>query len=47
MSYEILVGLHVLDEPIYADYRKAMKSIIADYEGHFSYDFKVSVELHK
>ena len=42
MSYEILVGLHVLDKLKYEDYRTAMKPILADYEGHFLYDFKVS-----
>jgi len=42
MSYEILVGLHVLDDLKYDDYRKAMKPILSDYEGYFGYDFKVS-----
>ena len=42
MSYEILVGLNVLDDHKYNDYRTAMKPILSDYEGHFAYDFKVS-----
>ena len=42
MSYEILVGLDVLDDRKYSDYRAAMKPILSDYEGHFGYDFKVS-----
>ena len=42
MSYEILVGLTVLDDSKYEDYRTAMKPILANYEGYFSYDFKVS-----
>ena len=42
MSYEILVGLHVLDDLKYDDYRAAMKPILSDYEGYFGYDFKVS-----
>lgn len=42
MSYEILVGLNVLDDLIYDDYRAAMKPILSDYEGRFGYDFKVS-----
>ena len=45
MSYEILVGLNVLDALKYDDYRTAMKPILADYEGHFGYDFKVSEVL--
>lgn len=45
MSYEILVGLHVLDDLKYEDYRKAMKPILADYEGGFGYDFTVSEVL--
>ena len=32
MSYEILVGLNVLDDLIYEDYRAAMKPILADYQ---------------
>ena len=45
MSYEILVGLHVLDDLKYAEYRTAMKPILSDYSGHFGYDFKVSEVL--
>jgi uncharacterized protein (DUF1330 family) len=42
MSYEILVGLNVLDDLKYDDYRAAMKPILSGYEGQFSYDFRVS-----
>ncbi len=42
MSYEILVGLNVLDDLKYDDYRIAMRPILSDYEGQFGYDFKVS-----
>lgn len=42
MSYELLVGLHVIDDLKYDDYRQAMKPILSDYQGHFGYDFKVS-----
>ncbi|BEU03468.1 hypothetical protein OAG1_22680 [Agarivorans sp. OAG1] len=45
MSYEILVGLQVIDDAKYAEYRAAMKPILADYQGHFVYDFKVSEVL--
>jgi uncharacterized protein (DUF1330 family) len=42
MSYEILVGLNVLDDLKYNDYRAAMKPILSDYKGRFGYDFIVS-----
>ena len=42
MSYEILVGLQVVDDLKYSDYRAAMKPILSDYEGRFGYDFVVS-----
>jgi len=45
MSYEILVGLEVLDDDKYEDYRAAMKPILSSYQGGFGYDFKVSEVL--
>jgi len=45
MSYEILVGLNVLDENKYGDYRSAMTPILASYKGNFGYDFRVSEVL--
>jgi uncharacterized protein (DUF1330 family) len=45
MSYEMLVGLNVLDDRMYQEYRDAMKPILAAYGGGFSYDFKVSEVL--
>ncbi|UCX05748.1 DUF1330 domain-containing protein [Shewanella glacialimarina] len=45
MSYEILVGLDILDEVKYEAYRAAMKPILTSYLGHFGYDFKVSEVL--
>jgi len=42
MSYEILVGLNVLNDLAYNDYRAAMKPILFYYEGRFGYDFVVS-----
>ena len=45
MSYEILVGLNVLDDGKYEEYRAAMKHILAQYEGRFGYDFVVSEVL--
>ncbi|GDY26851.1 DUF1330 domain-containing protein [Agarivorans sp. Toyoura001] len=45
MSYEMLVGLHVLDDDMYLQYRDAMKPILSSYGGGFGYDFKVSEVL--
>ncbi len=45
MSYEILVGLNVLDDQIYQEYRDAMKPILLSYGGGFGYDFRVSEVL--
>lgn len=45
MSYEILVGLNVIDDLKYEQYRVAMKPILSDYQGRFGYDFRVSEVL--
>ena len=45
MAYEMLVGLNVLDDQLYQDYRAAMKPILSTYGGGFGYDFKVSEVL--
>lgn len=45
MRYEILVGLHITDNEQYSNYRAAMKSILAIYDGQFGYDFTVSQVL--
>lgn len=45
MAYEMLVGLNVLDDQMYQDYRQAMKPILSTYGGGFGYDFKVSEVL--
>ena len=45
MSYEMLVGLNVLDDHRYQEYRDAMKPILTAYGGGFGYDFKVSEVL--
>lgn len=45
MSYEILVGLKVTNDEIYQAYRDAMAPILAQYGGHFCYDFKVAEVL--
>lgn len=45
MAYEMLVGLNVLDDRLYQEYRKEMKPILVTYGGGFSYDFKVAEML--
>lgn len=45
MAYEMLVGLDVLDDCLYQEYRKEMKPILATYGGGFGYDFKVAEML--
>jgi len=45
MTYEILVGLNVIDDLKYQNYRSAMKPILSEYGGDFGYDFKVSEVL--
>ena len=45
MSYEMLIGLNVLDDQKYQAYRKEMKPILSTYGGGFRCDFKVSEVL--
>ena len=45
MSYEMVVGLSVLDDHLYQEYRLAMKPILVSYGGGFGYDFRVSEVL--
>jgi uncharacterized protein (DUF1330 family) len=40
--YTTLVGLNVIDDQMYADYRTEMKKILEKYEGSFGFDFRVS-----
>ncbi len=42
MAHEILVGLEILNDEKYQQYRDAMKPILMQYQGAFGYDFKVS-----
>jgi len=45
MSYEILVGLNVVNDQMYQQYRDAMKPILSTFGGRFGYDFTVSEVL--
>lgn len=40
-----LVGLNVVDDNMYSDYRTEMKKVLVKYEGSFGYDFRVSEVL--
>ncbi|MCG8462124.1 MAG: DUF1330 domain-containing protein, partial [Holophagales bacterium] len=45
MPFEMLVGLEVIDDEQYRDYRRAMTPILESYGGGFGYDFRVSEVL--
>ena len=45
MPFEMLVGLEVIDDEQYQEYRRAMTPILEAYGGGFGYDFKVSEVL--
>ncbi|MGK7875269.1 MAG: DUF1330 domain-containing protein [Xenococcaceae cyanobacterium] len=45
MAFEMLVGLNVINEKQYQEYRIAMMPILERHEGCFGYDFKVSEVL--
>ncbi|TQF70846.1 DUF1330 domain-containing protein [Pseudoalteromonas luteoviolacea] len=46
-KFEILVGIEVQNESLYADYRAAMKPILHEMGGDFVYDFQVQKVLKK
>ena len=46
MSYEMTVGLLVVDQDTYAQYRKEMRPLLAEAGGSFRYDFDVARVLH-
>jgi uncharacterized protein (DUF1330 family) len=45
MPFEILVGLQVLNDDIYDQYRAAMNPILERFGGGFRYDFRVAEVL--
>ena len=45
MPYERLVGLDVVDEVLYQEYRDRMSPILATYGGGFGYDFRIAETL--
>ena len=42
MSYEMTVGLLVVDQKVYAQYRKEMRPLLEEAGGSFRYDFDVA-----
>ncbi|KZN61875.1 hypothetical protein N473_20245 [Pseudoalteromonas luteoviolacea CPMOR-1] len=44
-KYEMLVGLEIIDDVVYSEYRAAMKPILTAMGGEFGYDFRVSEVL--
>ena len=45
MSYELLVGLHVIEPKLYDKYRQAMTPLLKKYDGGFRYDFWIEETL--
>ena len=45
MAYERCVGLQVVDEALYGQYRQAMLPILTRFGGRFRYDFKIHETL--
>lgn len=43
--YEMLVGLEVVDDKGYNQYRQAMRPVLERFNGEFGYDFKVAEVL--
>jgi len=42
MAYEMTVGLEVVDQEMYTQYRKEMRPLLEDSGGGFRYDFDVA-----
>ncbi len=45
MSFERIMGLHVIDDKEYQKYREAMEPILKSIGGSFGFDFKISEVL--
>ena len=45
MSFERLVGLNIIDEGAYSNYRDGVMPILKKYGGAFRYDFRVAETL--
>lgn len=45
MPHELLVGVHVVDDALYAAYREGIAPLLAEYGGGFRHDFVVERTL--
>jgi uncharacterized protein (DUF1330 family) len=45
MTHELMVGLHVTDDAVYAEYRAAMTPLLEGHGGGFRYDFTIAKTL--
>jgi len=45
MAYERLMGMQILDDEKYTQYREAMYPLLKQHGGDFGYDFKISEVL--
>lgn len=45
MTHEMMVGLHVTDDAMYAEYRAAMAPLLRAHGGGFRYDFTIAQTL--
>ena len=45
MAYERIMGLNVIDDAVYQQYREGMIPILESYGGSFGFDFRVSEVL--
>ena len=45
MSYERVMGIHVIDDNEYQKYREGMRPILESFGGYFGFDFKISEVL--
>lgn len=45
MAYERIMGLDVIDDQVYQNYREAMMPILKSFGGSFGFDFSVSEVL--
>ena len=45
MAHELVVGLHVVEDDVYAQYRAAIAPLLGTHGGGFRYDFVVAETL--
>lgn len=45
MAFEMLLGMEIINDEGYSNYRREMTPILTSYQGKFGYDFKISEVL--